>query len=72
MTEKPAWIAFGNPDLQLRLWEKMEKHYQENYVKEQIKEKYLKDLNAHLPEWVKKFVELYTSDLKYKIRKDLN
>lgn len=46
----------------------METHYQKDYVKEQIKEKYLKDLNAHLPEWVKKFVELYTSALKYRMK----
>ena len=35
-------------------------------------EMYLKDINLHLPEWVRKFAEIYTSELKYKIRKDLN
>ena len=44
----------------------------EYYQKEkQISEKYLKDLNAHLPNWIKKIVELYTSDLKYKINKKI-
>jgi hypothetical protein len=42
--------------------------YDENY---QSREKYLKDLNAHLPDWIKQFVALYTSDLKYKIKKEL-
>jgi len=37
------------------------------YESEQIQEKYLKNLNTHLPGWVKKFVEFYTSDLKYKM-----
>jgi len=45
--------------------------YYENY-QEQVREKYLKDLNAHLPDWIKQFVSLYTSDLKYKIKKALN
>lgn len=58
-------------NLYTRLREKMETYY-EKKVKEQIREKYLKDLNSHLPLWVKKFVELYTSDLKYRIKKDLN
>jgi len=49
-----------------------EQYYQSNYVKERMQEKYLKDLNAHLPDWIKKFVEIYTSDLKYKIKKDLD
>jgi len=29
----------------------------------------LKDLNSHLPEWTKVLVELYESDLKYKIKR---
>ena len=45
-------------------------YYEKN--KEQFREKYLKDLNAHLPDWIKQFVSLYTSDLKYKIKKALN
>jgi hypothetical protein len=45
--------------------------YYENHT-EEMKEKYLKDLNAHLPDWIKEFVSLYTSDLKYKIKKNLN
>jgi len=49
-----------------------EQYYQSNHVKEQVREKYLKDLNAHLPDWIKQFVSLYTSDLKYKIKKALN
>lgn len=56
----------------MKLREKMETHYQKNYVKEQIREKDLKEINAHLPEWIKKFVDLYTSDLKYRIKIDLN
>jgi hypothetical protein len=44
-------------------------YYENN---QQVREKYLKDLNAHLPEWIKQFVNLYTSDLKYKIKKDFN
>ena len=46
----------------------------ENHLGERIpKEEYLKDLNSHLPQWVKKLVQLYTSDLKYKImQKDPN
>ena len=52
----------------------METYYQEKkYEKELTSESYLKDLNAHLPEWVKQLVELYTSDLKYRIKqKDSN
>jgi len=45
-------------------------YYENN--QEQVREKYLKDLNAHLPDWIKQFVSLYTSDLKYKIKKNLN
>ncbi len=50
----------------------METHYQkEKYQNAQKKD--LKNLNTHLPEWVQRFVELYTSDLKYKIsEKDSN
>jgi hypothetical protein len=50
----------------------MERHYEKINTQEIVKEEYLKDINAHLPSWVKKLVELYTSDLKYKIKKDLN
>lgn len=52
----------------------METHYQkEKYLNENSEEKDLKNLDSHLPEWVKRFVELYTSDIKYKIlKKDSN
>jgi len=49
----------------------MENHYQELKYQKNKGELYLKDLNAHLPEWVKRFVELYTSDLKYKIKEKI-
>ena len=44
----------------------------ENYEKEKYTgQKDLKELNDHLPDWIKKIVALYTSDLKYEIKKRL-
>lgn len=45
----------------------MEKHYQKEKYQNEAREKNLKNLNSHLPDWVMRFVELYTSDLKYEI-----
>lgn len=39
--------------------------YQE---KKQISERYLKDINFHIPEWAKILVGLYTSHKKYQIK----
>ncbi len=52
----------------------MESYYRDGkYQNNMVSEKHLKDLNAHLPEWVKRFVELYTSDAKHRIsEKDSN
>ena len=38
MTEMPVWTASGNPILQQRFWEKMERQYQQ-------REKHLKELS---------------------------
>lgn len=53
----------------MRLGEMENQYYRkENHLEERLlKEKYLKDLNSHLPQWAKKLVELYISDFKYKI-----
>lgn len=49
----------------------METYYREEKYRNEMSGKQLKDLNAHLPEWVKQFVELYTSDLKYEMKRKL-
>ena len=46
----------------------MDTHYREEKYRDEMSTQRLKDLKAHLPEWVKRFVELYTSDIKYEIR----
>ena len=45
--------------------DKMETHYQ---INNQFREKYLNNINFHIPEWSKKLVEIYTSPLKDKIK----
>ena len=49
----------------------METYYREEKYQSEMSGKQLKELNAHLPEWVKRFVELYTSELKYEMRRKL-
>ena len=46
----------------------MDTYYREEKYQSKMSGKHLKDLNAHLPEWVKRFVELYTSGLKREMR----
>ena len=77
-----ALIASGGMSLRMKMETYYQKNYAKEqtieqrqpevavplvYESEQIQEEYLKNLNTHLPGWVKKFVELYTSDLKYKM-----
>ena len=42
----------------------METYYREEKYRNEMRENSLKDLNAHLPEWVKQVVKLYTSDMR--------
>ena len=48
--------------------DKMETRYQQEY---RYKEKYLNNLNVHIPEWSKILYEIYTSPMKYKIKSEI-
>ena len=45
-----------------------EKRYHQEY---RDKEKYLNNLNLHIPEWSKILVEMYTSPMKDKIKSEI-
>lgn len=47
----------------------MTEEYQKTYVKEKRKD--LNDLSSHLPEWLEILAELYTSPLKYQVKKEM-
>ena len=53
----------------------MEKENKESFCENQnwnnLREKYLIDINLHIPEWARILCELYRSPLKYKINDEL-
>ena len=43
-----------------------------NFIKEKnlIRDQYLKDLNSHLPRWIRQMVGLYEADLRIDFRRE--